>query len=88
MLALTLQSHEVRDVNDFDGALARIGQQGPDFLSVLQDALTLQNRRRIIDFANQKRKYVCWEGMGRGRRSDVLRGQLARTVSARRILRG
>jgi putative tryptophan/tyrosine transport system substrate-binding protein len=55
VLAVTLKSYEVRDVNDFDGAFARIAQQGPDFLYVLQDALTLQNRRRIIDFANQKR---------------------------------
>jgi len=55
VLAVTLQSYEVRDVNDFDGAFARITQQSPDFLYVLQDALTLQNRNRIIDFANQKR---------------------------------
>src|SRR6476620_2153498 len=55
VLGVTLQSHEVRDVDDFDGAFARIVQQGPDFLYVLQDALTLQNRRHIIDFANEKR---------------------------------
>jgi len=41
--------------NDFEGAFARIAQQRPDFIYVLQDALTLQNRRRIIDFANLNR---------------------------------
>jgi putative ABC transport system substrate-binding protein len=55
VLAVTLQSHELRDVNDFEGAFARIAQQRPDFIYVLQDALTLQNRRRIIDFANLNR---------------------------------
>jgi putative tryptophan/tyrosine transport system substrate-binding protein len=55
VLAVTLQSHEVRDVNDFEGAFARIAQGGPDFLYVLQDALTLEHRKQIIDFANQNR---------------------------------
>jgi putative tryptophan/tyrosine transport system substrate-binding protein len=55
MLAVTLQSHEVQDVNDFEGAFARIAQQRPDFLYVLQDALMLGHRRQIIDFANQNR---------------------------------
>ena len=55
VLAVTLQSHEVRDVNDFQGTFARIAQQRPDFLYVLQDALMLGHRRQIIDFANQNR---------------------------------
>jgi putative ABC transport system substrate-binding protein len=42
-------------VNDFEGAFARIAQQRPDFLYVLQDALMLGHRRQIIDFANQNR---------------------------------
>ena len=55
VLAVTLQSYEVRNVNDFEGAFARIAQQRPDFLYVLQDALMLGHRRQIIDFANQNR---------------------------------
>jgi putative tryptophan/tyrosine transport system substrate-binding protein len=55
VLAVTLQSYEVRNVNDFEGAFARIVQQRPDFLYVLQDALMLGHRRQIIDFANQNR---------------------------------
>ena len=42
-------------MNDFEGAFARITQQRPDFLYVLQDALMLGHRRQIIDFANQTR---------------------------------
>jgi putative ABC transport system substrate-binding protein len=55
VLAVTLQSYEVRDVNDFEGAFARIAQGGPGFLYVLQDALMLGHRQQIIDFANQNR---------------------------------
>jgi putative tryptophan/tyrosine transport system substrate-binding protein len=55
VLAVALQSYEVRNVNDFEGAFARIAQQRPDFLYVLQDALMLGQRRQIIDFANLNR---------------------------------
>src|SRR5262249_17439859 len=43
VLGVALESRDVRDVNDFDGAFAKISQQRPEFLFVLQDALTLQN---------------------------------------------
>jgi putative ABC transport system substrate-binding protein len=55
MMAVTLQSLEVRNVNDFEGAFARMAQQRPDFLYVLQDALMLAHRKQIIDFANQNK---------------------------------
>jgi putative tryptophan/tyrosine transport system substrate-binding protein len=55
VLAVTLQSYEVRNVDDFEGAFAKIAQQRPDFLYVLQDALMLGHRRQIIDFVNQNR---------------------------------
>lgn len=55
VLGLTLQSYELRTVDDFEAAFARIAQQRPDFLYVLQDALMLGRRRQIIDFANQNR---------------------------------
>jgi putative tryptophan/tyrosine transport system substrate-binding protein len=55
VLGVTLQSYEVRNVGDVEGAFARIAQQRPDFLYVLQDALMLGHRRQIIDFANQSR---------------------------------
>jgi len=54
-LTVTLQSYQVRNVNDFQGAFVRIAQQRPDFLYVLQDALMLGNRRQIIDFVNRNR---------------------------------
>jgi putative ABC transport system substrate-binding protein len=51
VLGVTLQSHEVREPKNFEGAFAMMVQQRPDVLLVLQDALTLQHRKEIIEFA-------------------------------------
>ena len=45
----------MRDPKDFEAAFAMMAQQRPDALLVLQDALTLQHRKEIIDFTIQKR---------------------------------
>jgi putative ABC transport system substrate-binding protein len=50
-LGVTLQSVEVREPKDFEGAFATMSQQRPDILLVLQDALTLEYRKEIIGFA-------------------------------------
>jgi ABC-type uncharacterized transport system substrate-binding protein len=54
-LGLTLQSHEVQGPKDFAAAFAMIADERPDALLVLQDAVTMQQRNEIIDFAIQKR---------------------------------
>jgi putative ABC transport system substrate-binding protein len=54
-LGVTLQSIEVRDPKDIETAFAMMTQDHFDALIVLQDALTLQHRREIIDFAIEKR---------------------------------
>ena len=54
-LGVRLQSIEMRDPKDIETAFAKIAQERPDALIVLQDALTLQHRKEIIDFAIQKR---------------------------------
>jgi putative ABC transport system substrate-binding protein len=46
-----LQSHEVQGPKDFVAAFAMIGEEHPDALLVLQDAVTMQQRSEIIDFA-------------------------------------
>ena len=55
VLGVTLQSQEVREPKDFEGAFAMMAQQRPDVLLVLQDALTLRHRKQIIDFALRER---------------------------------
>jgi putative ABC transport system substrate-binding protein len=54
-LAIVLRSLEVREPKDITSAFATIAEDTPDALIVLQDALTLQHRTEIIDFAIQKR---------------------------------
>jgi len=54
-LGVTLQSHEVQGPNDFAAAFAVIAEEHPNALLVLQDALAIQQRKEIIDFAIQKR---------------------------------
>jgi putative ABC transport system substrate-binding protein len=52
---VTLQSNEVRGPEDFPGAFAAIARERPDALLVLQDAVTMQQRREITDFALRER---------------------------------
>jgi putative tryptophan/tyrosine transport system substrate-binding protein len=50
-LGVTLQSHEVQGPKDFEIAFARTAEERPDALFVLDDALTIQYRKEIADFA-------------------------------------
>jgi putative ABC transport system substrate-binding protein len=54
-LRVTLQSHEVQGPKDFAAVFAMIAEEHPDALLVVQDAVTMQQRNEIIDFAIQKR---------------------------------
>jgi putative ABC transport system substrate-binding protein len=49
-LGVKLQSVEVRNPEGIDAAFTTIAQNPADALIVLQDALTLQHRQKIIDF--------------------------------------
>ena len=64
MLGLTLQSHEVQGPKDFEAAFAAIAQEYPEALLVLQDAVTLQQRKEIVDFAIQKRLPGMFQAKG------------------------
>jgi putative ABC transport system substrate-binding protein len=54
-LGVTLTSREVRSLTDFEAAFAAMAERRPDVLLVIQDALTLENRKAIIDFALQNK---------------------------------
>lgn len=54
-LGISLRSLEVRDPKDIEAAFVVMAQDRPDALIVLQDALTLQHRKEIIEFAIQRR---------------------------------
>jgi putative ABC transport system substrate-binding protein len=54
-LGIALRSLEVREPQDIEAAFAMMAQNRPDALIVLQDALTLQHRKEIIEFTIQNR---------------------------------
>jgi len=54
-LGVVLLSHEVQGQKDFAPAFAMIDEERPDALLVLQDAVTMQHRKEIIEFAIQRR---------------------------------
>ena len=54
-LGVTLQSHEVKGPKDFEVAFDRMTKERLDALFVLDDALTIQYRNEIADFAIKKR---------------------------------
>jgi putative tryptophan/tyrosine transport system substrate-binding protein len=54
-LRIKLQSHEVQRPQDFAAAFDMIAAEHPDALLVLQDAVTMQHRKEIIEFAIQRR---------------------------------
>jgi putative ABC transport system substrate-binding protein len=54
-LGVTLQSHDVRGLQDFNIAFAAMAQQRPDAVSILTDALITQYQKQIVDFAINER---------------------------------
>jgi putative tryptophan/tyrosine transport system substrate-binding protein len=68
-LGVTLQSHEVKAPQDFEGAFAMIAQEHPDALLVLEDLLISQYQKEIADFATQQRlpsMFAIREGVDAG----------------------
>jgi putative tryptophan/tyrosine transport system substrate-binding protein len=63
-LGVVLQSHEVKDLKDFEGAFAIMAKERPDALLVLEDSLTLHYRNEIAEFAAQQRlpSMFGWRG--------------------------
>ena len=54
-LDVKLRLYKLRGPSDFEEAFSAIARERPDFLIVFQDALTVQHRPGIIDFASRQR---------------------------------
>lgn len=61
-LGVTLTSEEVRGPADFEAAFAKIADQRPDALLAIQDALTLEHRKEIINFALENKIATMFVG--------------------------
>jgi putative tryptophan/tyrosine transport system substrate-binding protein len=51
ILGIEVQSLEVRQPDDFDGAFETVRRQHPDALMTVEDPLTINHRKRIANFA-------------------------------------
>jgi len=58
---VTVQALGVREPDDFDVAFAAMTANRPDALIMVTDALTLLNRKRVIDFARMHRIPAMYE---------------------------
>ncbi len=61
VLHVTVQALGVREPNDFDMAFSAMTSNRPDALFLVTDALTLLNRKRVIDFAEKHRIPAMYE---------------------------
>jgi putative tryptophan/tyrosine transport system substrate-binding protein len=60
-LGVKVQPLGVREPNDFDEAFAAMNREPPDAILMVSDSLTLLNRKRVIDFAAEKRIPAIYE---------------------------
>ena len=60
-LGITVQPVGVREPKDFEAALAALNNEPPDALLVVNDALISVNRKRIFDYAGERRLPVIYE---------------------------
>lgn len=49
-LGIALEPHELRDLKDLEPAFTDIGREHPDGVLVIEDALTFEHRKPIVDF--------------------------------------
>ena len=61
VLHVTVQPLGVREPNDFDMAFSAMTSNRPDALLLVTDALTLLNRKRVIEFAEKYRIPAMYE---------------------------
>jgi putative tryptophan/tyrosine transport system substrate-binding protein len=61
VLHVTVQALGVREPDDFDVAFSAMALNRPDALFLVTDALTILNRKRVIDFAEKHRIPAMYE---------------------------
>jgi ABC-type uncharacterized transport system substrate-binding protein len=61
LLGLKVQTLGVREPDDFDQAFAEMTRERPDAILMVSDALTLLNRKRVVEFASSQRLPTIFE---------------------------
>jgi len=67
VLGVSVQTLGVREPNDFEQAFAAMTRQRPDAILMVSDALTILNRKRVVEFAAANRLPTIFEN------SDIVR---------------
>ena len=57
-----LRCSPVREPNDFEEAFAAMNREPPDAIMMVSDSLTLLNRKRVVDYAAERRIPAIYEG--------------------------
>ena len=72
---ITVQPLGVREPDDFDEAFAAMNKEPPDAILMVADALTVLNRKRVFDFAADRRLPTIYEYSfpSSRRRLDIVR---------------
>jgi putative ABC transport system substrate-binding protein len=60
-LGVKVQTLGVREPDDFDHAFAEMTRERPDAILMVSDALTILNRKRVLEFANTNRLPTIFE---------------------------
>ncbi len=60
-IGVTIQPLGVREPDDFEEAFAAMNREPPDAILMFSDSLTLLNRKRVFDFAAQRRLPAIYE---------------------------
>jgi putative ABC transport system substrate-binding protein len=64
ILGIKVQTLGVREPDDFDHAFAEMTREPPDAILMVSDALTMLNRRRVVEFASTNRLPTIFEADG------------------------
>jgi putative ABC transport system substrate-binding protein len=72
VLGIKVQTLGVREPNDFEEAFAEMTRQRPDAILMVSDALTILNRKRIVEFAAANRLPTIFEAAGLVREGGLM----------------
>ena len=61
LLGINVQTLGVREPDDFEHAFAEMTRERPDAILMVSDALTVLNRKRVVEFANANRLPTIFE---------------------------
>jgi putative tryptophan/tyrosine transport system substrate-binding protein len=72
VLGVKVQTLGVREPDDFEQAFAEMTRQRPDAVLMVSDALTLLNRKRVVEFAAVNRLPTIFEGAALAREGGLM----------------